>query len=112
MIEMCVSGGFILFDIASGFIKAWYKKDIDSTVLRKGLFHKLSELLALVGSYLLMLATSYINLGIELPLLAVVSVYICTMELVSIIENICEVNPHMFGVFSPYLNKLKQKGDT
>ena len=49
------------------------------------------------------------SLGFELPLLNVVSVYICTMELISIVENICEVNPQMYALFSPYLKKLKQK---
>lgn len=109
MVQLCISSGFIVFDVITGFMKAMYNKDIDSTVLRKGLFHKLSELLALIGSYLLGYVAEYINLGFELPLLNVVSVYICTMELVSILENLCEVNPAMFSLFSPYLKKLKPK---
>lgn len=109
MVQLFISCGFIVFDIITGFLKAFYKKEVDSTMLRRGLFHKLSEVLALIGAFLLGYVADYIELGIELPLLNVVSVYICTMELVSIIENICEVNPTMFSLFSPYLKKLKPK---
>ena len=109
MAQLCISCGFIVFDIATGFMKALYTKSVDSSVLRKGLFHKLSELLALIGSFLLGYAADYINLGIDLPILSAVSVYICTMELISIVENLCEVNPQMFALFSPYLKKLKPK---
>lgn len=109
MVQLFISCGFIVFDIVTGFTKALYNKEVDSTMLRRGLFHKLSEVLALLGAFLLGYVAEYIELGIELPLLNVVSVYICTMELVSIVENICEVNPRMFALFSPYLKKLKPK---
>lgn len=109
MVQLAIASGFIVFDIITGFVKALYHKDVDSSMLRKGLFHKLSEFLTLVGSFLLNYVADYINLGFELPLLNVVSVYICTMELISIVENICEVNPQMYALFSPYLKKLKKK---
>ena len=82
---------------------------MNSTYLRRGLFHKLSEVLAVAGSGLLEYGMSYINLGVELPVLNVVAVYICTMELISIIENIAEVNPSLAKLFKPYLEKLKEK---
>ena len=100
---------FILFDILTGIIKALYKEGLNSTYLRRGLFHKLSEVLAVAGSGLLEYGMSYINLGVELPVLNVVAVYICTMELISIIENIAEVNPSLAKLFKPYLEKLKDK---
>lgn len=100
---------FILFDILTGIIKALYKEGLNSTYLRRGLFHKLSEVLAVAGSGLLEYGMSYINIGVELPVLNVVAVYICTMELISIIENIAEVNPSLAKLFKPYLEKLKDK---
>ena len=100
---------FILFDILTGIIKALYKEGLNSTYLRRGLFHKLSEVLAVAGSGLLEYGMSYINLGVELPVLNVVAVYVCTMELISIIENIAEVNPSLAKLFKPYLEKLKDK---
>ena len=104
-------GVFIIFDIATGIIKALYKEGLNSTYLRKGLFHKLSEVIAVAGSGLLEYAIQYVNLGVDIPVLGVVSVYICGMELVSIIENLCEVNPSLAKLFKPYLEKLKKSDE-
>lgn len=104
-----VVGCFILFDVLTGFTKALYFKQVDSTILRQGLFHKLSEVMAVIGSGLLEYATHYIELGVDLPLLKVVSIYICVMELISILENLSEINPELTKLFSPYLKKLKGK---
>ena len=98
---------FIVFDIITGVIKAVYKGDINSTYLRQGLYHKLSEIFAVIIGILLEYGASYIELGIDLHLTNIISTYICTMELISIIENICEVNPTLGKLFKPYLEKLK-----
>ena len=105
MIIVCC---FILFDIITGIIKALYKDGLNSTYLRQGLFHKLSEILAVFGCYLLEYACEYIDIGIDLPILSAITVYISVMELVSIIENLCEVNPKLGKAFKPYLEKLKR----
>lgn len=103
--------GFIAFDILTGFIKALAREGINSTRLRQGLFHKLSEILAVGGSAGLNYAVKYLNLGFDVPLVQAVSVYICVMEFVSIIENLCEMNPQLMKFFSPYLQKLKGDKD-
>lgn len=100
---------FIGFDVLTGLVKALYTSGLNSTILRKGLFHKLSELLAVGGSGLLEYSTEYINLGVNLPLLNCVSVYVCIMELISIMENLAEVNPELNKLFKPFLEKLKSK---
>lgn len=102
-------GCFILFDIITGLIKALFKGGINSTLLRVGLFHKLSEVLAVVGSGLLEYGTNYINLGFDFPALKIVALYIVIMELISILENLGEVNPALGKLFTPYLEKLKKK---
>lgn len=109
MVIYVVTGGFILFDILTGVLKGIHSKSIDSTILREGLFHKLAEVLALVGSGLLTLVCDYIQLGFSMPLLQPVSVYICVMELISILENIGEINPDLKILFRPYLAKLKEE---
>lgn len=111
MIVCIIVGVFILFDIATGVLKGLYNDGINSTYLRKGLFHKLSEVIAVFGSWLLEYAINYIDLGVDLPLFKIVSVYICLMELVSILENLAEVNPTLAKLFKPYLEKLKEKSD-
>lgn len=103
------TGVFILFDILTGLLKAWNKKNIDSTILRQGLFNKLSEIVAVAFSAFLELGTDKIQLGIEIPIVNVVTGYICLMEFISIIENLCEVNPHMEKLFGKYLKKAKEK---
>lgn len=99
--------GFILFDILTGFIKGLTKEGINSTALRQGLYHKLSEVLAVVGSGGLGYAIKYLDLGVDVPLLQAVSIYICVMELISIIENLCAINPQLTKFFKPYLEKLR-----
>ena len=98
---------FIIFDVVTGIIKALYEGGIESTKLRKGLYHKLSEIVTVIGCGLLEYGMGYIDLGIDIPFLKPVSVYICLMELISIIENICEVNEPLRKLFTPYLYKLK-----
>lgn len=104
-----VVGVFILFDIATGVLKAVYHGNVDSTALRKGMYHKLSEVITVIGSGLIEYGASYINLGVSLPVLNVVAVYICITELISILENIAEVNPTLSKLFKPYLEKLKEQ---
>lgn len=107
MMVLIVVAFFIVFDIVTGIMEALYKGEINSTKLRQGLYHKLSEIVCVLGAYLLELGAKYIDLGISLHLVNVVSVYICTMELVSIIENLCEINPSLAKLFKPYLEKLR-----
>lgn len=111
MIEIVIVSIFILFDVVTGVIKALYQNGLNSTYLRKGLFHKLSEILAVVGAFLLEYGIQYIELGIDVPLLKATTAYICLMELISILENLAEVNPILGKLFKPYLEKLKLKGD-
>lgn len=103
------TGSFILFDIITGLLKAWHNKNIDSTILRQGLFNKLAEIVAVAFAAFIQYGGQYIHMGIDLPVVAVVSSYICLMEFISVIENLCEVNPHLAKVFEKYLKKAKEK---
>lgn len=105
-----VTCAFILFDILTGLIKAIASEGLNSTILRKGLFHKLSEILSMCAAGLLEYGVVYVNLGVTIPVASAVCAYICLMELISIIENLCILNPGMAKFFKPYLNKLKEKG--
>lgn len=102
---------FILFDIITGFLKAAAKHDIDSTILRKGLLHKLSEIVSIVFAFLCEYAVQFVELGVNLPLVAAVCAYIILMEIISIIENLVEVNPDMGKFFQKYLKGIKEEVD-
>lgn len=101
-----IVGGFIIADVITGLLQALYHGELNSTKLRQGLFHKLSEVLAVIFSVGIEYACEYINLGVDLPVLSVVSVYISLMETISILENLCKVNPQLSNLFKPYLEKL------
>ena len=73
------------------------------------MYHKLSEILTVVGAGLLQYGADYIQLGVEIPALIGVASYICIMELVSIIENLAMLNPSLYKLFKPFLNKLKDE---
>ena len=100
---------FIAFDVLTGLIKAMALEGLNSTVLRKGMYHKLSEIIVVIGAGLLEYGAEYINLGIDLPALFAVASYICIMELVSILENLAMLNPSLHKLFKPILNKLKDE---
>lgn len=104
-------GVFIIFDVLTGLSKGIYLGELNSTKLRQGLFHKLSEIIAVVGSGLLEYGMIYVDLGIDFPILKVVVAYICVTELVSIVENLCILNPSLAKLFGPYLEKMKDKED-
>lgn len=99
---------FIALDIITGLAKALKNDGLNSSVLRVGLLHKSAEVLAVVGA----VAVEYYKplLGLEkISVLAVVATYICIMEIVSCIENLCELNPKLAKIFGPYLEKLNAK---
>ena len=106
--EVClVTFGFILFDVITGVLKAIKNNKLNSTKLREGLIHKVSEVLCITGAYALPFGLQYLEVDFKLPVFGVVAIYICLMETISAIENLCEVNPIINKFFAPYLDKLK-----
>lgn len=103
--------GFIVFDVVTGLIKAGYNGNYNSAIMRQGGFHKSMEVMAMAVAYFVEYAIVYINVGVDVPAVPAVTVYICIMELISILENICAVNPQMCALFKPYLDKLKGGND-
>lgn len=84
---------FNLLDLCTGFITAVKLKDIQSSKLRDGLFKKVGFMLCYLIAWLVDTQGSIIGFNFSTPVLPVVVLYSCTTELVSILENICEINP-------------------
>lgn len=103
-----IVAGFILADILTGIIQALYNGDLNSTKLREGLYHKISEILVLAFSVGIEYACKYVNFGVNVPVFSTVSIYICLMELVSILENLCKINPALAKLFKSYFEKLNK----
>ena len=80
-------------DLITGFISAIKNKEIKSSKLRDGLFKKVGFLLCYFVAWLVDTYGKYIGFQFGVSILAIIIPYVCTTELVSIIENICKINP-------------------
>ena len=104
-----ITGAFILLDFVTGVIKAFKKKEFTSSLMRQGLFHKAGSIVVIVFAGLVDFAQGYMDLGISIPLTTTVCVYITLMEIGSIIENVCIINPSFIpSKLQSYFQKLKE----
>ena len=73
----------ITVDLVTGFVNAWAKGEIKSSILRKGLAKKFGEFVVVILGEIMVTA-------LELPNLVSsgVSLYIVIMELISVCENL------------------------
>lgn len=107
-----ICGVFILFDFITGLLKAFKKKEYTSTVMREGLYHKIGSILVVAFGCLVDYGQQFIDIGIHLPISLTVCAYIIIMEIGSIIENICLINPKiMSDKLKSYFKKLTDKGE-
>lgn len=90
-----ITFAFIALDFLTGLTKAFATGTFKSTKMRIGLFHKVGLVLCMILGVLVDYAQGYLDLGMTIPVAAAICVYICLMEIASIIENICKINPHL-----------------
>ena len=69
-------------DILTGYIQAVINKTVDSKIMREGLLHKCLLIVAILIGYVIEYA-----FGIK-AVAQVITVYICVMEVMSILENV------------------------
>lgn len=84
---------FNAFDLLTGIVSAIKLKDIKSSRLRDGLFKKFGFIMCYFLAWLVDTQGSKIGFHLNVAILPVVILYVCTTELVSVIENICKINP-------------------
>ena len=100
---------FIVLDLVTGLIKAFKEKSYTSTIMREGLFHKCGSVLCIVFGVLVDYAQSLIDLGVSVPVAITVCSYIILMEIGSIIENVCKINPQIMpNKLKVYFSKLSE----
>ncbi len=90
-----ITSAFMVLDIATGLINALKNKDYASNKMREGLFHKSALILCIVFGCLVDYAQGFMDLGITVPMTMGICVYICLMEVGSIIENLTAINPEI-----------------
>ncbi len=83
----------ILFDIITGLTKAIKQHDIKSVKLREGLWHKAGFIGLIAFAHILEYAEQIADLGYTVPAVSAVCVYVIVTEAVSIVENLCAINP-------------------
>ena len=91
----------MILDIVSGFLRAAKNNEISSEKMRIGLWHKTGFCgIIILGIYLqwvqaLTEISSYI--GVDIPTTGALCVYIIACEVVSIRENLANINPEIDG---------------
>ena len=90
-----IAFSFIVLDFLTGIVKAFATNSFTSTKMREGLFHKVGLILCLILGGLVDFAQMYLDLGSAIPVAEAICVYICLMEITSIIENVCKINPQI-----------------
>lgn len=90
-----ITAAFIGLDFVTGLTKAFALRIFTSTKMREGLFHKVSLVLCVVLGALVDYAQGHLDLGVSVPVTAAICTYICLMEIASILENICQINPEI-----------------
>lgn len=97
------------FDVLTGFINAWIKKEIQSSKLRAGLGKKVGELAILVIGEFFSFA-----LRIPVGVMKFLSFYIILMEAISILENLDKLGVPIPKFVRKVLNNVTttiQEGD-
>lgn len=95
MIIYAIVAAFIVLDFITGLIKAFATGTFSSTKMREGLWHKTSLVLVVILGVLVDYAQVYLDLGISVPVAVAVCTYISLMEIASILENVCKINPDL-----------------
>ena len=84
---------FNALDLITGIICGVKQKDIQSAKLRDGLFKKVGFILCYFVAWLVDTQGSKIGFHLGMSMLPVIILYVCTTELVSILENLSIINP-------------------
>lgn len=96
---------FIAFDVLTGWLKALATKTTDSSIMRKGLFHKLGEIVAIIFGYVCEYTLPYVGVEISVPFAVAIGTYIVLMETASIVENIAVMNPSLAKILGNVFSK-------
>lgn len=107
---------FIIIDYITGVINAALKNSISSQKMREGLGHKATYIILLSVCYTIDAIQLNTELNLPTKLFPIVSCGILLIELTSIIENICEINPELkqanfMYIFEKNNTETKEKND-
>ena len=86
----------ILLDWVFGIGNACMKHEFSSEKMRQGIGHKCSELgFVMLGIGMDAMITSGLDIGFDAPILTTIAVYLCVMEIGSLLEIFAKINPQL-----------------
>lgn len=106
-IIILITTGFSVIDIVTGYIGAVMKGTVSSAKMRSGLLKKVIIVMVIAMCALLQFAQTYVDLGVNIPILTVSCVIIIWMEVTSILEN---ANVLLDGKLTKLIAKILPKG--
>ena len=92
---LAVLSVFVALDILTGVAAAVSASELSSSKMRDGLFHKFAFYGAYVLAVALECAAGALDLNITIPAAGTVAAYIVATEVVSVLENLCKMNPEL-----------------
>lgn len=93
-----VCGILIIMDIVCGTVAAMRNRELCSSIAREGMYNKIGEAMFLFIGIIaneILAMPPFDGMGISPDIAYLVAAYIAWMELVSILENICKINPEL-----------------
>ena len=83
----------MVLDVATGFAGAIKCGSVQSGRMREGLWHKAGFVGMIAMAYLLEFGAHVADLGVQVPAVSAVCVFVVLTETASILENLCVLNP-------------------
>lgn len=80
------------FDFLTGFVSAVKNRNVKSAKMRDGLFKKIGYIFCYVLAYMLDTYGVTLGLNITVKVLPIIVSYVVLTEIISIVENICQIN--------------------
>ena len=92
---LAVAFALIVLDYITGIVKAVCNKNLSSSKMREGLWHKCGFVLAICLAWVIECGEQHVTLPFTVPVLVAVCTYIIVTEITSIIENLGQINPEL-----------------
>lgn len=95
---------FVATDYLTGIVKAVMQGSLSSQKMREGLGHKFAYLILITVAYAIDTVSAHVSLGLPVNVFITTVGGVCLIELTSILENLCEINPELKN--KPFLRIL------
>lgn len=102
---------FNALDLLTGFIAAVKNKEIQSSKLRDGMFKKIGFFICYFLAWMLDSEGEVIGFSFGVDILPIIILYVCTTELVSVLENVSKINSDLLPDKLLELFHISDKGE-